>query len=401
MIRFGRRFRGPLFWVCSSLLAGVRVAAGEVEDYLHYDVGRLSLRPLIGLGERYDDNIFYRGSNEVGDFATYISPGFDFLLGDPDRNYIELLYIQDNRFYADNDQLNAMDHSVNLQTSIGGQGNSLFYGKSLYQRTFSLIGLEIVSQDPVTRTIFNSDYRFQYRLTDKSVVYVDFKHSGYYYSSDTSSTTFVDSDLLNPSLGYRFDVLPKTSVFSEVEYGRYLTESSDPTQLAVDSSFFGGFIGIQSRATTKFTYVAKVGYQIREREDGVELPDAISADILLRYAMTPKRNLNLSYRRRPSIAIRDSATRLRDEVAAGVDQYLGPSNKILASLAISYVIQAYDDVLSQTRDDSYFLAGLSVSYKIQPWLTGKFSVEHARYEDSQTRQYDANRVFVQFIMGLQ
>ena len=54
--------------------AATESSALEASDLLVFNAGPVSLRPQLNIDGQYNDNLFYRDSNQVQDFVTMISP---------------------------------------------------------------------------------------------------------------------------------------------------------------------------------------------------------------------------------------------------------------------------------------------------------------------------------------
>src|SRR5215467_7243761 len=129
---------------------------------------RLTLTPLLSLGERYDDNIFETQTNKQHDFITVLSPGIraQYLTPAPTLGTnLDLDYRAAINFYADHSSQNYTSHflsltltsplaqslDVRMRESLVITNNPLVRGAQLFPPT----GFRPASQQQSERTLSN------------------------------------------------------------------------------------------------------------------------------------------------------------------------------------------------------------------------------------------------------
>ena len=175
------RFQG----IIVVLLALVAVAA-----YGQEPSQRLTLTPLLSLGERYDDNIFETPTDKQHDFITVLSPGIraQYLTTEPTLGtQFDFDYRANIEFFADHSSQNNVGHRLSLTLE-----SPLAPSLDVRLREFLLItdnplgrderlsnptGLRPASQQQRARTIHNeAEGRADIRLGGRTSLGVEFRN---------------------------------------------------------------------------------------------------------------------------------------------------------------------------------------------------------------------------------
>lgn len=116
-------YRRVLFAVAGvAVVGGASAQDAEIGAPL-FQVGAVDVRPNVGYGVSYDDNIFltHRSANKQEDILHTFSPGVSLGAGDyrgQSGSYFSANYIASLLFFQDNSGANATDHNASI--SLGG-----------------------------------------------------------------------------------------------------------------------------------------------------------------------------------------------------------------------------------------------------------------------------------------
>lgn len=394
------------------LLTGGVTHALEPEEILILKTGPLSFRPQMSLSEQYIDNIFYQENEEVSDFITVVSPGLKLQLGRLDHNYIQVDYSYDHRFYVDNSELNAGQHTVDLSNQfqferlklVGSDRVQLLSNplSGVVERIIDTNGVATFVRGNVDRLSFNDDYTLSYDVGEKTSVYLRASHFNVDYQQGIA---LYDLQRVSGTAGFGYRAFPKTVVFGEIYYGQTSTDPNDPVLISnPDLRFVGGYAGVRGNFTPKLSGMAKAGYEAREFSDSSEAPSEPVVDLSLSYQFSPKRMVALTYSRQNSVSVQYSRqTYTADTLGAQLVQVLGPSRKWQATVRGSYSLYEYDlnSQPSGRVQYDYFRGSFSLAYQIQRWLTAScgYDFEHVSGDTQAVIDYSVNRVSLRLAIG--
>ena len=386
----------------------------EISQLLAFDVGPLTLRPSASVSEMYDDNVFFLPSSvpREGDFITTFSAGLNISLGkevasnpwldvsEKEVNFASLDYQLDSPFYARYSELNALNHSLSFRNRWKGNRFTI-KGSDSVQSITSLLGGGYGVQYNVSRMVYRDDYRVEYKLTDKTQVYLNGAHAASDYEQDTP---LYDSDTLKGTVGFEFRALPKTSFFGEVYYG----QSAVGTNRAFDTKgpheeFTGGFVGTRGTFTPHLFGVIKAGFEQPSFSDGTPVSGSPVVDASLTHRYRERTSTTLSYSRQTGVSVQAAGVSYSSEVfRLGFNQRLGDTGRLTASLTGS---AEYDDYGSSgfysNRQDTWYRLSANFTYLIRLWMSASAGYEFEKFASTGQGiiDYDVNRVTLKLAIG--
>src|SRR5438128_3759296 len=200
--------------------AGAPARAVDASDILIYSIGSVRVRPRVAVAEQYNDNIFYRPGKPTTaspfpvehDLITIVSPGVTLQLGRKEANHLILDYTLDKSWYLDHHDQAHLDHTVLFDTLLQGNRLSLA-GNDRVQLLSGIVGGGQNLGERVNRFTFSDDYRLEYRVANRTSVYV----AGAFSATDyEEGTPLYDDNTIRGTGGFSFKATEKTSFFGEL-----------------------------------------------------------------------------------------------------------------------------------------------------------------------------------------
>jgi hypothetical protein len=311
----------------------------------------------------------------------------------PDKNTRQDRLAFDLKYQASRFRIEGQDSVAWMSSFIGG----------VFNQTRTL----------VDRRLRTDEWRVTYDYTPKTDFYVVGRHQDTDYQK---GLRLFDQNDLKATLGTSYQITSKYRVLVEGFYGQSALNSNVPEIAAPPySAVYGGQVGVRGDFTKKLSGDLRVGYEQRDFGTGKAVAaqtPAITAD--LNYAFRPKTTLTLSYLRNsapsPQIASQFSVT---DAVGLTVNQGVGTSGKWMVRGNFRYLMSGFGtppgSALDQSRDDTFWQAGLTLLYQPRAWMTWSLGYEHENY-GYQFRdpaagaafilpQYHANRITLAVAIG--
>lgn len=391
---------------------GAETKAVEASDVLLFTWEPLTIKPQFDLRQVYNDNFASSSTNPQKDFITTITPGVDLLLGKRSGNHLLLAYGLSQHVYADRTDLNSVEHTLNLSTTIDQNRWSLTGTDDLRFLTspigtYDILPDTTVGDRPVTglgqnidRTTMSDRYRFTYRFTPEVSIYGEIGHSRQDYQR---GAPLFDVTTVSGTGGGAYVLSPKLVVFADVYHGVSSSQRNTPGPDFSDLTFVGGALGVRGAFTPKILGSARLGYEAREFEDGTGTMNSPVAAVSLDYRYSPKRNFVLQYVRRQDVSIQfDQQSYTSDHVSLSLQQKIGPGGKWTARLGGYYT--AYDyEASAFSRDRSYEVVSMNfnVAYQIQVWLSAALGFDRTsvQAQSAGVSSYDVNRVTLSLSVG--
>jgi hypothetical protein len=403
-----------------AITAGVSAAAAgsvhgfQMSDALAFSVGPVTLRPSVGVSETFTDNLFYQGSgpDRVSDIITTASVGMTLALGreipvnpwmdffEAENNFVTLGYDLSYLAYVSHSDLNSPNHTLTLKDRW--KGNRLaIKGSDTYAMLTGMLGGGNNLKQSAARTIFNDNYTLDYRLSEKTGIYLNGSH----YSTDyATGTPLYDIQDLRGTGGFSFKALPKTSFFGEVYYGLQSVGSNLPTMpKGPDLTVMGGFIGANGTFTPHLTGMLKAGYEVRKFSDNSPAPGEPVVEASLTHRYREKTATSLSYSRRGVISVQSAAvTYTSDIFSLGVDQRLGTTGQWSANFKATVEMDGYSSSgYYANRQDQWYRFNVGLTYQIRVWMMANLGYEYEKFSSNTPGiiDYDVNRVTLRLAVG--
>ncbi|MBL9135246.1 MAG: outer membrane beta-barrel protein [Verrucomicrobiales bacterium] len=422
----------PRFDRCKAALRGLASASlllgwegraeFDAEKYLVYDFGKITLRPQLEVVETYDTNVRFNETDPIADLVTTVRPTLLGIYGDRTASYVSLKYSLDGTFYADNDQLNDLGHTITHQSrfrfsKLTIEGTDRFNtSRSLLGGTFSYI------DERIGILTLSDQWRADYEISPKTVLGIkglfdlaDYDADDLAQASPSPSQPVHLYDYMSYGGGVRFGYRPseKITLYPEATAGiSSLERNNTLAREAPDLNYYNFVIGAEGDFTPKLTGIVSGGYEIREYADGTDVPDGWVANLLMQWRPRAKTSLSVGYRHwievsREALGYIYNAHR----PTVSIRQEFGTQGRWTAMLDGYYQIDDYDrEVRDFGRDPSGPLVkrvdhlggiGARLAYRWQPWFTVTAGYDFLMYEDNLAAvpNYEVHRFSLRLLAG--
>jgi hypothetical protein len=395
--------------------AGATTAqALEASDVLVFSKGPVSLRPQLEVVEQFTDNVYYNSPTigRVSDFITILSPGLRIVAGQdlPTENHFVISYTLDDMIYAQESSQNALQHRLGTDSRIKWSRFEV-EGNDRVEFLSSALGggLTQNSRDPIDRLIIVDAYRFDYRIGERTGVYVGARHNSVDYEE---GLPLFDSRRLEGTGGFEYLFSKDTRFFGEVYYGETtLTDNSPAAIKPPGTTFVGGFVGARGQFTQKLDGRVKAGYEVSTFSGGnvaaggsKSAGEAPVVEANLSYKFTDRSKIGLTFSRRQFVSVqfvRSAYT--ADSVSLAASQILGSAGRLRLDGLISYQALEFEPSLGNftARSDSNWLFNATASWYFQTWLSTHLRYSHERYSSDLPAvvDYDVNRITLSLAVG--
>jgi len=376
-------------------------------DPLKFDVGPFNLEPRATVGETYNDNVLLRENNVKGDFITQFMPGLGIFTGEPNFNHASVDYLLTRNLYANQSQLDSLDHAISFQ-GIYDWPRLTLEGTASYLSKKALLGGEVSSESPVGYETYYDVLKLAYDLSGKTGLYGSVRYDAEEFEKNTGLIDYAD---VRGTLGATYHYTPKTSFFLEGYYGQVGTKPEDPRIPVGPRAYYEGtYMGLQGKLATRFTFYAKAGYEFRNFSDGTSAPGALVSEVSLSYNFNENLVANVRYHRANQTSIQfNDQTFVQDDVHASLTRKFGSEGKLETSIGVDYLVNAYDstsknNIIGQSlngRTDSPIELNLDVKYHFRKWLLADCGYRFSNFDssDSTVRKYTVNQIYLFLSMG--
>jgi hypothetical protein len=394
-----------------AVLSGTSPALAEfdAEKYLIYGFGEFSLRPHLEVHEIYDSNLFYAESDEIDDFITRIRPGLNLVYGSSLENNITISYSTDITQYATRNELDYIGHIVQNRTqlrfarlSILGQ-DSFTISRTTLGGTFSYI------QRPVGLITFADNWKVDYDLSPKTLIGAEISFGRFDYdASDLGSFRLYDFTTFTGNVRAGYRPSEKIVFFPQISYGQnFLSKNQETAPDAPNLSSLGFSVGAQGEFSPKITGLITAGYEVRNYEDGTDLPDGWIATVEARWQARPKTLVAVGYRHLIQVSQEvQGVAMIIDRPYASVTQQIGTEGRLTIGADGYYQYQDHSSDYAifgatEKRQDDLFGAGLQASYRWTPWFNTTARYDFLSYSDNirSIPDYDVHRFTLRLSAG--
>ncbi len=414
-------------WLSKELLP----SAVEPEDILANNIGPVVVLPHATLSLNYDDNVFFQNNkNKIDDFLTIFSPGLGLRYGENilDSNYIGLDYSPSLQRYAENTELNTESHALSFNINYQKQNKFIFTGTDQLridntllkggQRSFFKAlddGQKATRGLLVERFSLEDNYRFEYIISPKTSAYVstslnmnDYEERPHYYYQtvfgDFIPYSLFDVSNWNNTVGFGWQAFPKIKLYGSFFYGLTSVDTNlERMGLRPDSNIYGSHISAIGNFSEKLTGNIQLGYQTRDfdRISSITRSTSHSLPIFqmkLSYNYSEKGDLAFSYTRGGNISIENPNTAVEsDSLKLDLNQKLGTTGKLIASLSTTYQVDSYLDRNKLTFKNLRFNSG--ISYSFNQWMKSGLTYSFTAFDSDGYIDYNVNSVMLSFSVG--
>jgi hypothetical protein len=404
-------------WLAASAagFAGAATShALEASDVLVFSKGPVSLRPQLEVVEQFTDNVYYNSPTigRVSDFITILSPGLRLVAGQdlPKENHFVLSYTLDDLIYAEESSQDAVQHRIGTNSRFKWSRFEL-EGNDRVEFLSSALGGGLTQngrRDPVDRLVIADIYRFDYRLGERTGIYVEAHHNSVDYER---GLPLFDSRRLEGAGGFEYLFSKDTRFFGEVYYGETTLNDNSPAAIKPPgTSFVGGFVGARGQFTEKLDGRIKGGYEVSSFSGGSvaganqSAGEAPVVEANLSYKFSDRSKVGITYSRRQYVSVqfvRSAYT--ADSVSLMGSQILGSAGRLRLDGNISYQALEFEPSVGNftRRSDTSWQFGAAASWYFETWLSTHLKYSYERYSSDLPAvvDYDVNRITLSLAVG--
>ena len=407
------------------LFVATSLQAIEPEDLLYYRLGNVSFRPNFGIGESYNDNVFFRGDDtfflinpdgtttkieRTGDFITSLTAGTSILLGRPTGNFISANYGYSHRLFEEHSVQNAGNHSLSLQGEIDGARISLTPIFSFSNTKSILTGASssaTLRDQLVERNNIRGSVSTRIVVSPKTFTS---STASYSVNDIKGNLPLFDQDDASFQQGFGFQIRPKIDLSATGTIGQ---RTIDPNRLILgpssDQTYFGGGFRAEGEFTDRLTGEASFGIQRSTFSSSSGSFTAPVVGISLEYLMGRDILADISYNRSTFVGIQSAnSAGVSERVGLTLRKPFGTRKNWTLSATGNLNLQSWENQtgLSGNRSDDWLSGTFAIQYKIQEWLSSSFSYSLQSFSSSLARSgtfgivdYDVNTVSLSMRVG--
>lgn len=317
------------------------------------------IRPIVGAGVVFDDNIFISNTDRQSDVIFNISGGLTLELGDYrtlQENYLLFQYIATGFFFSKYSEQNSFNQSASLLAQYRINQLAIQF-ESSYQY---LNGAQREVGDFTTRNLIANALRFIYDYSEKTSLDLELSQNSNLYDSDYNSSNYF---AVQAGMDYR--IFPKVRIGLEGIVG-FVTAENNPNMT---------FETINARLkydlTGKVALKATGGLQLTQYDSGGEGTRATPVfSVGGEYRPFPNTLINLLAYRNQQVS---PSINNQDFIATGVEISLAQTiaQRFQVGVAGGY---ENDDYVANTsgaganRNDNYFFFRPQVTYNFLKYL---------------------------------
>jgi len=398
---------------CSVVL--VR-AQDPVEPWLRYHLGKVVILPGAQVQSSYTDNLFSnQGALRVADGITAVSPGIKLKWDENAVVDASLEYRHGETLIWERSEYNSNSDTVDAKVGYSAAkwkvtGNGHFSDSRALQTGNMNIGNQLLQTTEARGAITGV-----YDWTAKS----DLNASLNYRSTDYDSFFFNDQQDIGGQLGASYEVTPRLRMTLDGKGGSTVATPNAPPSRSIDSTFYGGLIGLRGSFTQKLSGSARVGYETRQFDiGGASAASTPAFGLELKYQLSPLTQLAIAYDRSTSLANwQEGQITILDTVSIKGIQAIGVSGRwfVLGNGRLGFGDYQWDvssqlpGALDLSRSDWSLGLDLALQYRPQPWLACAVGYAFDRYQlqfdDPRSAQfilassYVSHRVFLSVSVG--
>lgn len=355
---------------------------------------RLKIEPELAFAINYDSNIYQTEGGNTSDWITSFDPSIDTQFAFTPQSRIGFIYSGRYDDYQDTDNFRKDHHYVNPYLQLGSQkGSSWEIGAWKEDSAKQPYSVDDRSKDFTISAIYTD---LNVSLSEITQLYGHYHHSARRFDNGSDRRDDYDRDSL--ALG---GVYSRNQLFPLLLEYRYENQENDrsgfvPTEFIYHAAYTGLMWNQEGRLSGTF----RVGY-LKSRFNDTDAYDGWAADTELTYSLSPfTRIIGKVYR-----SVRETTRSDRDTLdyyvfaGSGLSINYSRLDPIRFKLYGGYENRDYRsvDASADTREDDYFITGLTVQWRVQTWLSIALGYRY-REDDSTIKElsYKEDRIFVQF-----
>lgn len=251
--------------LAGAIAVGLLAASGPASGQGNLELGPFRILTNLDLSGEYNDNILLSPRDETSDFIWTISPGVTVEL--PGRqSALRLGYRADVLRYTDNDALDTIDHTVQLEGRMNLARGLTLTAKDEFKYTRNFAGFPVPElTDKVDRFENQLGAGAEYQLPGRFAVALDYTFIWLDYDAGPLFDELDRSDH-TVALTVLYRIMPKTSILGEYDYQVILY---DVPSVARDRDSEAHFfkVGAKGDLTAKTSVALKVGVEFKDYEN--------------------------------------------------------------------------------------------------------------------------------------
>jgi hypothetical protein len=331
-------------------------------------VPTLKASPLVSIGDSAD--LFFSGStsmlwtsnlyrdedNEESDLIWSVTPGFELNVGRGVSNVdLSILTQYEFRRYQENDEQDVELFSISAVGSYRGSRLDLSASAGFSEQK-STTGEEagIFSDQMIETDNWNARVDGEYRFSPKLSVGSGFHYSEKEYKPILGLDWFSDRSTVKIPVDGFYELTPKVDLSVGYEYSETDVDASDfRPAYTTEDHFFN--VGARGNLLPKLTGFFKVGYRVRELDNGANDDSTLGLDADLTWAATPKLTTRLGLTRDFGVGGEGESTENTGfdlNVSYSINSYLA------ANASGSYTNRDY----AGGREDDQYRIGTGLTY---------------------------------------
>lgn len=331
--------------------------------------GPAEFHPHLGLGVRYDDNVFVNPDSQrkTGAFSFTAAPGISVDVGDREINYLTFDYTASFIRFVDLSEEDTVDHQVAFAGHYATPKTILDVSHSSMQSTDGNAETGRRDETISHRTDLKGEYEIATKLSLGAAYHQEvISHP---------SRRLIDYYLYEPSLILYYRILSKTELFIEGAAGWVEPDKGSSVNYQEAS------LGLRTEPTERISATLKGGYQHRDfygNEDSIEswlasvtlaieFTDRTSAELLVAHEINPSiTSANNTYETsRVDLTIRQRLLREKMVLSAGAAFYRNDYQEKVATQVLPP--PAPPDI--ESRTDNYWEVRTGADYAFTEWLS--------------------------------
>ena len=358
-------------------------------------------KPVFGVKEEFDDNIFLTGSDESSDWVTTIAAGLNF---EPRLNRHELTasYIVDFEMFADNSDQNNTNQTVDAEGTLNFN-NWRVEANTLLRHFENRTGSEDTARVPRTNDITNVKLIYAFNKLDIGLNYAYRLEN---YRSDNGVGTYagqaltyqdLDSNEHSGEAELAFQFWPKTELLFSGRSGALTYDTGKKS----DSKYYDFLAGLRGQFFARGEIEGKIGYRAQNYEDSSQDFDSVIFRASLVEKFNDKDTLTIDFDRTSHSTIYQQNAYFKSTNVVGKFAHVF-NNRVTGRATGAFWFNKYptettEDTKTDKREDTLWEIGTGVSYKLP--RRGTVDLDYIYTEKSsnfQTYDYKDNRVSLAF-----
>ena len=358
-------------------------------------------KPVFGVKEEFDDNVFLTGTDESSDWMTTIVAGLNF---EPQLNKHEFTasYIVDFKMFADRSDQNTTNQTLTADGTLNFNEWRVEFG-DLFRFFEDREGSEDTARIPRTKNTTNVKVIYDFNKLDLAFNYIytldDYRSDSAIGAFNGQALTYQDLDTNENSgeieLAFRF--WPKTSMLFSGRYGALAYDTGKKN----DSEYYDFLTGLRGQFFARGEIEGKIGYRTQNYEDSSQDFDSVIFSASLVEKFSEKDTLTIDFDRTSHSTIYQQNAYYKSTNVAGEFAH-DLNDRVTARVNGAYWFNKYptettEGTQTDKREDNLWEIGTGVSYKLP--RRGTVDLDYTYTEKSsnfQTYDYKDNRVSLAF-----